>query len=116
MWCASDARTAVRRLLYAEAAEDIPMKVMRPKTEWFYQPRVWRSREWQQRVHFIFFKVSGATFAEYKQPRRLLWWRTKLIAALAVLLLAFTLLACTDVGDGSCKAPSPCGQRQGQNP
>lgn len=92
------------------------MKVMRPKTAWFYQPRIWRNRERQQRDHFSFFKVCGPMFAEYKLPRRLLWWRTKLIATIAILLLGFMLLACTDVNDGSCRAPTPCHSVEGGNP
>jgi hypothetical protein len=43
-------------------------------------------------------------------------WKTKLIAALAALLLAFTLLACDpNVGDGRCTGTA-CGTNQGQNP
>lgn len=50
----------------------------------------------------------------FKQPRRSL--RTKLIAALAVVLLAFALLACTEASNGACEAPTPCGANYGGNP
>jgi hypothetical protein len=42
--------------------------------------------------------------------------KTKLIAALAVLVLALTL-ACSDLpNNGACEYPSPCGQVEGHNP
>jgi len=43
-------------------------------------------------------------------------WRTRIIAALAVALLAFVILACDDGRAGYCKAPTPCGASQGANP
>lgn len=40
-------------------------------------------------------------------------WR--MIAA-ALVLLAFVLLACSDVGNGACESPAPCYSQNGHNP
>lgn len=60
-------------------------------------------------LHFVW-----AWLKPVLQRRRAL--RTKAIAALAILMLAFTLLACTDVGGGSCRQHTPCHSVQGANP
>jgi len=42
--------------------------------------------------------------------------RARWATALGAVLILATLLACDAGPDGSCRAPTPCGQNQGVNP
>jgi len=42
--------------------------------------------------------------------------RVRWAPALGAVLILATLLACDAGPDGSCRAPTPCGQNQGANP